>query len=208
MEIVIASTNLHKIRELREMMKSFSLLDVLSLHNFPNYSPSQETGKTFKENAILKAEHAAAVLQKVVLADDSGLVVPSLGGAPGVNSRRYAGEDATDAENRQKLLNELQDKREHERTAYFECYLAIATPDGKVKCFNAISEGNLAREERGRNGFGFDSLFIKNDYDKTFAELDEATKNRISHRRKAFEKLSVFLETLIYQPQVQMGNLA
>lgn len=196
MEIVIASTNLHKIRELRDMLKSFPHIDVLSLHNFPNYQPPQETGATFKENAILKAEHASEALQKITLADDSGLVVPSIGGLPGVNSRNYAGEEATDAENRQKLLKELKGKHEHERTAYFECYLAVARPGQKVKCFNAVCEGTLVKEERGRNGFGYDSLFLKNDYDKTFAELEEGTKNRISHRRKAFEKLMVFLETM------------
>jgi XTP/dITP diphosphohydrolase len=197
MEIVIASTNLHKIRELREMLKVFPQVDILSLHNFPQYIPPEEAGKSFKENCILKSEHAASNLQKIVIADDSGLVVPNIGGEPGVNSKRYAGEDATDAENRQKLLQKLKDKREHERTAYFECVLSISRPGQKVKCFSAVCEGIIAAEERGRNGFGYDSLFIKNDYDKTFAELDEATKNRVSHRRKAFEKLMVFLESII-----------
>lgn len=196
MEIVLASTNLHKIRELREMLKIFPHLDVLSLHNFPQYVPPAEVGKNFKENAILKAEHASKELQKMVLSDDSGLVVPNLGGLPGVNSKRYAGDDATDAENRHKLLEALQGKKEHERTAYFECVLAISRPSHKIKCFSAICEGMIANDERGRNGFGYDPLFIKNDYDKTFAELDEATKNRVSHRRKAFEKLMVFLESM------------
>jgi XTP/dITP diphosphohydrolase len=198
MEIVIASANLHKIRELREMMKGFPFIDVLSLHNFPNYVPPAEEGKNFKENAVLKASHACSALNKIVLADDSGLVVPSLGGAPGVNSRRYAGEDATDAENRHKLLEALVGKQEHERSAYFECFLALAIPEKKVRCFNAVCEGVIVSEEKGRNGFGYDSLFIKNDYDKTFAELDETTKNRISHRRKAFEKLIVFLESIAH----------
>ena len=111
MDIVIASTNLHKIREFREMLKIYVHLDVLSLHNFPHYKPPEEKGKTFKENATLKALHAASALNKIVLADDSGLVVPSLGGAPGINSRRYAGDDATDTENRQKLLAELQNEK-------------------------------------------------------------------------------------------------
>lgn len=196
MEIVIATTNLHKIRELREMLKPFSTIDVLSLHNFPNYKPPEETGATFKENSILKSEHACANLQKIVIADDSGLVVPTLKGEPGVRSKRYAGEDATDAENRQKLLQSLEGKQEHERTAYFECVLSISRPNHEVKTFSAVCEGMIALEEKGRNGFGYDPLFIKNDYDKTFAELDEGTKNRISHRRKAFEKMMVFLESL------------
>jgi len=195
MEIVIASTNLHKVREFREMLKSLKGLDVLSLHHFPSYVQPPETGATFKENAILKAVHAAAELNKWVLADDSGLVVPSLGGAPGVYSQRYAGEEATDAENRQKLLSALESKQDLDRSAYFECCLALANPSGLVKCVTGICEGTLLKEERGRHGFGYDSLFVKNDYDKTFAELDEATKNRISHRRKALEKLSATLET-------------
>src|SRR5207302_1460340 len=107
-EIVIASLNLHKISEFREMMRSIQNIDLLSLHNFPHYAPPPEDGKSFQENAQLKARHAAMILKKWALADDSGLVVPSLGGAPGVFSRRYAGEDATDAENRRKLLLELQ----------------------------------------------------------------------------------------------------
>lgn len=196
MEIVIATTNVHKIREYREMLKPYPRFDVISLLNFPDYVQPEETGATFEDNAILKAKHASETLNKVVVADDSGLVVPALGGAPGVISRRYAGEDATDAENRLKLLKELQGKKEHERTAYFDCWLALATPKGVLKCVNGRCEGLILTEERGRNGFGYDSLFIKYDYDKTFAEIDEVTKNKISHRRKAFEKLLLVLETM------------
>lgn len=196
MEIVIASKNLHKMREFRDMLKSFKHIDVLSILNFPHYELPGETGNTFKDNAILKATHAAASLNKIVLADDSGLIVPSLEGAPGINSRRYAGDDATDAENRNKLLKELQGKNEHERSAYFECCLALASPDKLIKCVSGTCEGMILKEERGRNGFGYDSLFVKSDYDKSFAELEEATKNRISHRRKAFEKLTATLEMM------------
>jgi XTP/dITP diphosphohydrolase len=196
MELVLATTNLHKIREFRDMLKSYKHLDVLSLLNFPTYTPPPEKAQSFKENAILKAQDAAKVLQKIVLADDSGLVVPSLGGEPGVISKRYAGEEATDAENRQKLLKALEEKMEPERSAYFECCLAIATPQGLLKSVNGTCEGMIIKEERGRNGFGYDPLFVKNDYDKTFAELNEETKNRISHRRKALEKLITVLESL------------
>lgn len=197
MEIVIASTNLHKVREFRDMLKAWKSLDVLSLLNFPSYVQPPETGTTFKENATLKAEHAAKTLNKWVLADDSGLVVPSLGGAPGVYSQRFAGEEATDAENRQKLLKLLESKQDLERSAYFECCLVLANPSGVQKCVSGTCEGSILAEERGRNGFGYDALFLKNDYDKTFAELDEATKNRISHRNKALQKLSAILETMI-----------
>lgn len=196
MEIVIASNNLHKIREFREMLKKFKFIDLLSLVNFPNYLAPPEIGKTFQENAILKAKHAAAALDKWVLADDSGLVVPALNGSPGTHSRRYAGEDATDSENRQKLLNSMQNFKNMERSAYFECCLALASPEGLKKCVTGVIEGVILDKERGRNGFGYDSLFVKHEYDKSFAEIDEATKNRISHRHKAFEKLMPTLESL------------
>lgn len=196
MEIVIASTNLHKIREFRDMLKSIKSFDVLSLHNFPTYQPPPETGSSFKENALQKALHAAEALQKIVLADDSGLVVPALKGAPGIHSRRYAGDDATDAENRQKLLAALRHLQDMERSAYYECCLVVATPKGLSKSVTGTCEGRILTEERGRNGFGYDSVFVKHEYDKTFAEIDEITKNRISHRQKAFAKISSFLETL------------
>lgn len=196
MEIVIATHSLHKIREFRDMFKLLKYIDVLSLVNFPECSLPEETGKSFKENAILKATFAATALGKWVLADDSGLVVPALNGSPGIFSRRYAGDEATDAENRQKLLKELQGKKELDRSAYFECCLALAGPEGLKKCTIGTCEGMILTEERGRNGFGYDSLFVKTDYDKTFAEIDELTKNRISHRRKAFEKLMTTLEAI------------
>ncbi|MCE5315786.1 MAG: XTP/dITP diphosphatase [Parachlamydia sp.] len=197
MELVLASTNLHKIREFREMLKSYKNLDVLPLINFPSYVQPPETGATFEENAVLKAVHAAQALSKWVMADDSGLVVPSLSGSPGVYSARYAGEGATDADNRLKLLRALEGKQEFERNAYFECCLALANTEGIQKVVTGTCEGIILTEERGRHGFGYDPLFLKNDYDKTFGELEEATKNRISHRRKALEKLTGTLEMLL-----------
>lgn len=188
-QIVIASSNVHKIREFREMLKGIKSVDILSLLHFPQYEPPPENGQTFQENAVRKAEHAAKALQQWVLADDSGLVVPALKGAPGINSRRYAGEEATDAENRKKLLTEMRHLDDLQRAAYFECCLAVADPEGLKKCVTGTCEGTILQEERGSNGFGYDSLFVKGDYDKTFAELAEATKNRISHRSKAVDKL-------------------
>lgn len=196
MEIVIASNNLHKIREFREMFKGVKGIDLLSLINFPNYIPPEETENTFKGNALLKARHAASFLNKCVIADDSGLVVPSLKGEPGVKSRRYASDSATDADNRQLLLNKMQGMQDLERSAYFECCLAIVMPNKWEKTVTGICEGTIISEEKGRNGFGYDSLFVKNDYDKTFAELTEQVKNSISHRRKAFDKLLIIIESL------------
>ena len=196
MEIVIASTNMHKIREFRAMLKALRNFDVLSLHDFPQYVPLEEVGDTFEEIASKKAIHAATTLKKLVLADDSGLVVPALSGAPGVYSARYAGNEATDKENRLKLLADTQHLLEADRFAYLECCLALASPDGLKRCVKGICEGIILTKERGNNGFGYDSIFLKHDYSKTFAELEEDTKNRISHRRKAFDKMQITLDTL------------
>lgn len=197
MEIVIASTNLHKISEFREMFKCLANIDVLSLLNFPHYKLPEETGSTFQENAEIKALDTAKNLGRWALGDDSGLVVPALGGNPGINSRRYANEDATDAENRQKLLLDMHNFQEMQRSAYFHCSLALVQPNGELKkSVTGICEGFLLTEEKGRNGFGYDPLFVKYGYEKSFAEIDNATKNRFSHRYKAFEKLLCFLQSL------------
>lgn len=196
MELVIASTNLHKIRELRDMLKNWKAFDVLSLLNFPHYQPVSEIGATLQDICKIKAEHAAQALQKWVLADDSALFVPAMNNIPGIHSKRYAGEDATDTENRQKLLKAMADLTDDKRQAYFECCLAIAGPDGIKKIVTGTCEGFILSEERGRSGFGYDSLFVKHEYDKSFGEVEEGTKNKISHRRKAFEKLIPTLELL------------
>jgi XTP/dITP diphosphohydrolase len=195
MDIILATFNPGKIREYRSLFKAIPQVELYSLRDFPDYDEPEETGETFEANAVLKAERAAKMLGKWAMADDSGLVVPSLEGQPGVHSRYYAGQHATDAENRKKLLKALEGKNDWERSAYFECVITIATPEGQVKSFTGRCEGYLTDKERGGNGFGYDPLFIKHDYDKTFAELDESVKNLVSHRRKAFEKLIVFLES-------------
>lgn len=196
MEIILASTNLHKVREFKEMFKLMPRHELISLRWFPDYIPPEETELTFEGNAILKAVHAAKQLNRWVLADDSGLVVPALQGAPGVYSRRYAGPEASDEENRQKLLKDMKHLSEESRAAYYECALALASPEGLKKSVTGKCEGMIIHEPRGKNGFGYDPLFIKHDYDKTFAQLDDAVKGRISHRRKAFERLCLFLEAL------------
>lgn len=196
MQLILASSNVHKIRELRAILKPLKHIDCLSLLDFPHYIPPEESGATFEENAILKATHAAKTLGQWALADDSGLVVPALQGSPGVLSRRYAGELATDKDNRIKLLHEMRHLEPHHRQAYFECVIALASPDKLYKCTRGISEGMIADQDRGSQGFGYDSLFIKHEYGKTFAELEETIKNRISHRRKALDKIIPVLESL------------
>lgn len=197
MELVIASRNVHKIREFRAILKKLGNFDLLSLIDFPHYTPPPETGHSFEENATQKAVHAARALNRWVIADDSGLVVPALNGAPGVYSRRYAHENATDKENRQKLLKEMGHISEPNRQAYFECWIALASPEGLKKTAKGISEGTIIDQEKGSFGFGYDAIFVKHEYGKTFAELGEETKNRISHRRKALDKLLPQLESLV-----------
>ncbi len=200
MELVIASRNVHKIREFRSILKKMSaFFDLFSLIDFPQYVPLPETGASFEENAVAKAIHAAQHLKRWVIADDSGLVVPALNGEPGVHSRRYAGENATDKDNRKKLLAAMRDIQESSRQGYFECWIALASPEGLKKTAKGVSEGMITDKERGSLGFGYDAIFIKHEYGKTFAELEEETKNRISHRRKALDKILPVLEAVLQE---------
>jgi XTP/dITP diphosphohydrolase len=196
-ELVIASTNIHKIREFRAMLKIFPHIDVLSLSDFPNYIPPLETGETFEENAILKAVQGAKELNRWVLADDSGLTVPALNGQPGVYSARFAGNDASDLENRQKLLSEMNHLMDEDRNAFYECCIALASPEGLKKMARGTCEGMIALQDKGGGGFGYDPIFIKHGYHKSFAELGDLVKNKVSHRRKAFDKILISLETLL-----------
>lgn len=196
MELVIASRNVHKIREFRAMLKVFPKLDVLSLLDFPTYQAPPEEGPSFEEIVIQKATHAAKSLNKWALADDSGLVVPALQGRPGIYSARFAGDHATDAENRHKLLQEMVSFQDPHRQAYFECWIALASPTALQKCVRGVCEGNILLQEKGGKGFGYDALFMKHEYGKSFAELEENIKNRISHRRKALDKLETLLSSL------------
>jgi len=188
--LVLATKNLHKVRELRSLLKEVSGLDILSLADFPTYCPAPEEGSSFEEIAKAKALHAAKALHKWVIAEDSGLVVPALKGAPGIYSARFASkEEPSDKENRKKLLQEMLPLQEEQRSAYYECAIALASPEGIKKCVRATCEGSIAFEQKGSQGFGYDPLFIKHGYHKTFGELEESIKNRVSHRRKAFDKL-------------------
>lgn len=200
MRLLIASNNPHKIREIKAILKDMwankITFDLFSLKDFPNYKAPEESGSSFEENALIKATTAARKLGLLTIADDSGLVVPFLGGAPGIHSARFAGISATDIENRKKLLLKMLIAKEEERYAYYECWLALVSPEGFQFCTNGLCEGSILEEEHGCNGFGYDSLFLKHEYGKTFAELNDQTKNRVSHRRKAFDKMGLTLENL------------
>ncbi|MBS0585408.1 MAG: RdgB/HAM1 family non-canonical purine NTP pyrophosphatase [Verrucomicrobia bacterium] len=195
MQLVLATSNLHKILELKAILKDrLEGVELFSLKDFPNYVAPEENGKTFLENAEIKAMHAAATLKMYALADDSGLVVPALNGEPGIFSRRYASDKATDKENRDKLVAKLKLLSEEARMGYYECALSFASPEKILKTALGVCEGTLILEARGGSGFGYDPLFLKHDYNRTMAELGEDIKNRISHRRKAFDKLLPIFE--------------
>jgi XTP/dITP diphosphohydrolase len=197
LQLVIASKNVHKIREIKSILSQYKNLDIFSLLDFPNYIPLEEDKETFKGNAIQKATHAAQALKYWVIADDSGLVVPALKGEPGIYSARYAGINASDKDNRIKLLDKMKHLLDNDRNAYFECCTALASPDGLRKCACGTVEGQISLNEKGGGGFGYDPLFTKHEYGKTFAELTEETKNRVSHRRKALDKIIIDIESIL-----------
>lgn len=195
MNIVIASKNRGKVREFADLLAPLNC-DVYSLSDYPSIPEIAETGETFEENARIKALHVSGYLRdSLVLSDDSGLIVPALGGRPGVLSARFAGDDASDLDNRRKLLKELE--AVDDRSAYFECVLCLAQEGGVIKIVTGRCEGFIAQTERGSNGFGYDPLFIKNDYGKTFAELGPKVKSEVSHRRRAWDKLADFLKSAV-----------
>ncbi|MBW1739662.1 MAG: XTP/dITP diphosphatase [Deltaproteobacteria bacterium] len=184
--LVLATRNTGKIREIRELLRDFPV-EIKSLDDFGPIPPIEEDGTTFDENAYKKASFAAKVLGLPVLADDSGLEVDALGGAPGVHSARYAGPGATDKENNAKLLREMQGKTH--RAAAFTCVISIAVPSGVALTYEGRCEGLVAEAPAGDNGFGYDPLFYYPPLDRTFAQLSPEEKNRVSHRGKALAEL-------------------
>jgi len=184
--LILGTGNEGKIAEFRQLLSGFDI-HIMTLKDFGPLPPVLEDGKTFEENAYKKAHGTAKATGMPVLADDSGLVVASLGGAPGVRSARYAGENATDEENNRKLLQEMEGISNRE--AAFECVLAIAVPRGPALIYEGRCEGLVGTELRGDQGFGYDPLFYYTPLGKTFAELDHHEKNGVSHRGKAMLEL-------------------
>lgn len=198
MKILLATQNQGKVKELQEMLAD-TQIDVLSLHDIENWEDVEETGSTFAENASLKARAAAERTGYIALADDSGLEVDALDGAPGVYSARYAGEPKDDERNNDKLLKALEKVPDEERTARFRCALVIATPDGKEYLTEGTVEGRISRVRRGKDGFGYDPLFFMPDFGRTMAELTLTQKNKISHRAQAFQKAILILKELAHK---------
>jgi XTP/dITP diphosphohydrolase len=184
--LVIATRNKGKTSEIREMLKGFPV-EIKNLDDFGPIPQIEEDGDTFDENAYKKASFAARVLGLPSLADDSGLKVDALGGAPGARSARYAGENATDEQRCRKLLQEMEGKTN--RRAAFECVISIAVPTGKALTYEARCEGLITEKPIGTNGFGYDPVFFYPPLGKTFAELSISEKNLVSHRGKAFHEL-------------------
>ena len=188
-KIVLASSNKGKLKEINQLL-SGAELDVVSQSEF-NITDADETGLTFVENAIIKARHASAHAKLPAIADDSGLEVDALNGAPGIYSARYAGEGTTDQKNLEKLLQELKDVPEEQRTARFQClmvYMRHENDPTPLIC-QGTWEGHILFEPKGTNGFGYDPVFYVPTHDCSSAELEPDLKNSLSHRGQALTKL-------------------
>ncbi|MBN1254020.1 MAG: XTP/dITP diphosphatase [Deltaproteobacteria bacterium] len=195
-EIVVASANSGKLREIKESFKGMDI-QVLSLKDFPTLPPVEEDGRTFRANALKKARAVAQQTGRLTIADDSGLEVDYLQGKPGVHSARFAGEEASDADNNRKLLGLLKGIPPSQRGAAFRCVIAIADPTGKESWVEGECKGVIGEHARGTQGFGYDPLFIIPELGKTLAELPLEEKNRISHRGKALAALKEVLRDLL-----------
>ena len=199
--LVIASRNQDKTAEIRELLSGFPVT-VKNLDDFGPIPEVEEDGETFEENAYKKASFTARVLGHPALADDSGLVVEALDGAPGVLSARYAGPDAADEDRFRKLLREMKDVTHRE--AAFECVISIAVPTGPALTYEGRCEGIIAESPRGANGFGYDPVFFYPPLKKTFAELTREEKNRVSHRGKALAEFSNEFDSVMKWIEIHM----
>lgn len=187
---LVSTRNAHKIVEIREILgPAFRLVDLSSV---PALGEVEETGDTFEENAAIKALAASAHFDGWVLADDSGLEVDALGGAPGVRSARFSGEGATDASNRALILERLAGVPAERRSGRFRCVIALARGGRVLGSFSGSVEGTLIETERGEGGFGYDPLFVPAGFNETFAQLGAAEKNRLSHRGRALAALKIW----------------
>ncbi|EPD54251.1 RdgB/HAM1 family non-canonical purine NTP pyrophosphatase [Paenisporosarcina sp. HGH0030] len=195
-QVIIATKNKGKAKDFEAIFNPYGF-EVLTLHDVANDMDIEETGTTFEENAVLKAEALAERLQTFVIADDSGLAIDALNGAPGVYSARYAGEEKSDDANMQKVLTELKDVVDEERTARFCCAIALAGPNMETKTAFGTCEGVIAHEKMGTNGFGYDPIFFVPTLGKMMAELLPSEKAAISHRGNAIKKIEAELPNLL-----------
>jgi len=194
--ILIATRNPGKVQEIGDLVKDLPIV-FFSLSDVADAPDVVEDGRTFEENALKKARTLAAATGMVTLADDSGLCIDALDGRPGVQSARYAGKDASDAEKCIRILQEMENVPDHARTARFVCAMAFVTPEGEEKMFRGSCEGKITREPRGTGGFGYDPIFYFEEAGCTFAEMDRQSKNRVSHRGRALRAFARFLEGIV-----------
>ena len=191
--LIVATRNAHKTREIQRILGAdFAVRDLSACPETPE---TVESGKTFEENAVLKATAASRQLPGLVVADDSGLEVDALSGAPGIYSARYAGQNATDRQNIDKLVSELARIERAKRSARFRCVIALAREGKLLGTFEGVVEGVVVDSPRGTSGFGYDPLFMPNGFGKTFGQLSPTEKDRVSHRARALEKLRVRLSS-------------
>jgi XTP/dITP diphosphohydrolase len=193
MKLILASSNKHKIAEINVLLDKLPL-EVIPKEAIGCLEEIPETGNTLNENAVLKARYIHEKYKVNCFAEDTGLEVNALNGAPGVHTARYAGENRDSLENMQKLLSALEGKQD--RSAQFKTVIALML-ENKLHLFEGIAEGTIAKEMKGNGGFGYDPVFIPIGFDKSFAELDQSIKNKISHRARAIEKLIQFLQTYV-----------
>ena len=198
-ELLVATTNRAKFAEIQSFLKNLPI-SLRSLQSLGQWPKVIEDGTTFEENALKKARTMARYSGLLTLADDSGLEVDALHGAPGIYSARYSGEEGNDDKNNEKLLNELRDIPEPKRTARFVCALALCAPDapnGQEWLIRKSCEGRIALARKGEHGFGYDPIFFFPPFGKTFGEIDRETKATVSHRGKALKKLAEVLLSLV-----------
>lgn len=194
-ELVLASGNQGKIAEFQKLLDGLDI-EVHSMKDYPQIGEIVEDGTTFAENALIKARTVCKITGKPALADDSGLMVDVLDGAPGIFSARFAGEAHDDAANNTKLLQQMESVPEEKRKGCFFCAIAIVLPDGREYTVEGTCPGKILRELRGDGGFGYDPLFYVEEMEKTFAELSIEEKNRISHRGHANRKVVEIIRQL------------
>jgi XTP/dITP diphosphohydrolase len=192
--LVLATRNAGKTAEIRDLLKGFPV-EICNLDDFGPIPEIEEDGTTFEENAYKKAHFAARILGLPALADDSGLVVDALDGAPGVHSARYAGENLSDADRWEKLLQAMEGQTR--RGAFFECVISIAVPEGPALTYEGRCEGRITEKPTGANGFGYDPIFFHPPSNKTFAEMTIAEKGAVSHRGRALHELQMEFDKVI-----------
>jgi len=199
--IVLATTNKGKTREIKALLKDFPI-DIKNLDDFGPIPEVIEDGETFDDNAYKKSSFTAKILGYPAMADDSGLCVDALDGAPGVYSARYAGENATDADNVNKMLAELKDKEN--RNAVFKCVISIAVPTGAALTYEGECKGIITKEPSGDNGFGYDPLFFYPKFNKTFAQLSIEEKGQVSHRGGALKEICDEMDKILEWIDINM----